>query len=89
MSVQIAIRIPEEDLAALDEAVERGAFESRAEAVRTGVEAVLRAEREREIGEEYRRAYEDQPQEAWVGETGLALGAELVERERGEDRGRS
>lgn len=81
MSEQVAVRIPEEDLAAVDEAVRAGRFASRAAAVREGVSRLLRAERERQIAESYRRAYSEQPQEEWLGETGAALLAEAVARE--------
>ncbi len=82
MSEQIAVRLPERDLAALDQMVDDGSFPSRAAAVRAAVELLLRAERDRRIADQYRRAYRDQPQEAWIGETGLRLGAETVAGER-------
>lgn len=81
MSIQIAVRIPEEDLSALDEAIARGRFPNRAAAVREGLEQLLREEREREIDEAYRRGYGEQPQEEWVGETGLAAFAAFVASE--------
>jgi Arc/MetJ-type ribon-helix-helix transcriptional regulator len=84
MSVQIAVRLPEEELRRLDAAIARGAFPSRAAAVRSGLERLLREEREREIAEAYRRAYADReldPAERLVGEAGLGLGAELLARE--------
>jgi hypothetical protein len=42
---------------------------------------LLREERDREIAEEYRRAYEKYPQEDRVGQDGLALFAAWVEAE--------
>jgi Arc/MetJ-type ribon-helix-helix transcriptional regulator len=42
---QIAVRIPEELLAVLDELVNRGVYESRAAAVRAGIEALLELDR--------------------------------------------
>jgi Arc/MetJ-type ribon-helix-helix transcriptional regulator len=42
---QIAVRIPEELLAVLDELISRGVYESRAAAVRAGIEAVLEVDR--------------------------------------------
>jgi Arc/MetJ-type ribon-helix-helix transcriptional regulator len=44
---QIAVRLPEELLAVLDELVTRGAYASRAAAVRAGIEAVLELDRRR------------------------------------------
>jgi Arc/MetJ-type ribon-helix-helix transcriptional regulator len=90
MSPQIALRLDADQLAAIDSAVSSGRFPSRAAAIRAGIERVLREEREREIVEAYRRGYGERPQEGWVGDAGLALGAELVKAERraGSRRGR-
>jgi Arc/MetJ-type ribon-helix-helix transcriptional regulator len=44
---QIAVRLSEELLAVLDDLVERGVYESRAAAVRAGIEAVLELDRRR------------------------------------------
>lgn len=56
---QIAVRLPEEQLALLDDLVGRGVYESRAAAVRAGIEALLELDRRREddrsIVEGYRR----------------------------------
>ncbi|PZS33785.1 MAG: hypothetical protein DLM61_04575, partial [Pseudonocardiales bacterium] len=70
MSTQIAVRIPEGDLAALDDAVRAGRFASRAAAVREGLTRLLREERDREIAESYRRAYSKHPEEEWFGKVG-------------------
>ena len=86
MSTQIAIRIPTEDLAALDEAVTDGRFPSRAAAVREALTLLLREDRRRAIEAADRRGYGSLPQEDWVGETGLAAFASLVAaEERNED----
>jgi Arc/MetJ-type ribon-helix-helix transcriptional regulator len=79
MSAQISVRIPERYLAAVDEAVLAGCFPSRAAAVREALERLLAAEREREIAEEYQRAYSQHPEEEWVGRMGEALMAESTE----------
>jgi Arc/MetJ-type ribon-helix-helix transcriptional regulator len=44
---QIAVRLPEELLAALDDLIARGVYESRAAATRAGIEAVLELDRRR------------------------------------------
>ena len=44
---QIAVRIPEELLIELDELVRRGVYDSRAAAVRAGIEAISEIERRR------------------------------------------
>lgn len=46
---QVAVRLPERLLASLDDLVANGAYESRAAAVRAGIEAIARLERERRI----------------------------------------
>lgn len=56
---QIAVRLPEELLAALDDLVARGVYETRAAAVRAGIEAVRELDRRRltdhAIADGYRR----------------------------------
>jgi Arc/MetJ-type ribon-helix-helix transcriptional regulator len=58
-SEQIAVRLPAELLARLDDLVATGTYESRAAAVRAGVEAVTEMERrrliDRAVVEGYRR----------------------------------
>lgn len=58
-TAQIAVRLPEELLAEVDELVARGIYDSRAAAVRAGLEAVADSERRRQIDrvviEGYRR----------------------------------
>ncbi len=82
MSQQIAIRIPEDELAALDAAIARGSFPNRAAAVREALSRLLRLEHERAIDEAYRLGYGAEPQEEWVGKVGLAAFASLVEVEQ-------
>lgn len=81
MSTQLAVRLSDEDVAALDKAIAAGRFPNRAAAVREGLSRLLGEEREREIEEAYRRGYGAHPQEAWVGEVGLAGFAALVAAE--------
>lgn len=82
MSQQIAVRIPDEELSELDRAVAAGRFKSRAAAVRRGIELALKEHRNREIAEEYRRAYANNPQEEWIGEASVALMAEVLRDEK-------
>jgi Arc/MetJ-type ribon-helix-helix transcriptional regulator len=57
---QIAVRLPRDLLAGVDELVDHGVYQSRAAAVRAGLEAVVEAERRRQIDQAviagYRRA---------------------------------
>jgi Arc/MetJ-type ribon-helix-helix transcriptional regulator len=56
---QIAVRLPTDQLAVLDDLVDRGVYETRAAAVRAGIEAVAELDRrrrdDRSIVEGYRR----------------------------------
>jgi Arc/MetJ-type ribon-helix-helix transcriptional regulator len=58
---QIAVRLPEDQLALLDDLVSRGVYESRAAAVRAGVEAVLELARRREADRAIVEGYRTQP----------------------------
>jgi Arc/MetJ-type ribon-helix-helix transcriptional regulator len=82
VSTPVQTRLSDAELAALDAAIARGRFASRSEALRAGLERVLRDEREREIAAAYERGYGNAPQEAWVGELGLALLGQAVAAER-------
>ncbi len=64
MPTQLAIRLPDELLADLDWVVVRRDFSNRTEAMRTAIEAMIRQERSREIGEQYVAAYTRYPQTA-------------------------
>jgi Arc/MetJ-type ribon-helix-helix transcriptional regulator len=84
VTVQVSVRLTEEDVAAVDAMVERGSFTNRSEALRAALASLLREEREREIEETYRRGYGEQPQEEWIGKAGLVLMAAFHEAEGGE-----
>ena len=56
----------------------------RSEALRQGLEQVLREEREASIDSAYRRGYGTRPQEEWVGEIGPAGLAGLDRAEGGD-----
>lgn len=81
MSQQIAIRIPDDDLEALDAAIAHGRFPNRAAAVREALSRLLRDERRASIEEADRRGYGATPQEEWAGQVGLAAFASFVEVE--------
>jgi Arc/MetJ-type ribon-helix-helix transcriptional regulator len=84
MTVQVPVRLTNSDLAALDAAIARGRFANRSEALRAGLDRILFEDHQREIDETYATAYTKQPQEAWVGELGLAGLAAFDEAEGGE-----
>lgn len=81
MTPQIAIRISEQQLKALDEAVESGEVASRSDGVRRALTGLLAEIREREIAREYREAYTRHPQDPKIGEAGAILLAEFYKRE--------
>jgi len=58
---QIAIRLPEELLSELDALVASGAFESRAAAVRAGVQAITALEHRRQIDRAIVAGYQRTP----------------------------
>lgn len=72
MTTQVPVRLTESDLAALDAAIARGRFANRSDALRSGLERILYEERQYEIDQMYADGYGRHPQEAWVGELGLA-----------------
>jgi Arc/MetJ-type ribon-helix-helix transcriptional regulator len=80
MTVQIPIRIPDEDANRLDAIVASGRYASRSDALRQGLDRILREERDREIVESYRRAYAEHPQEE--SEIGIWALEEIVRRDR-------
>jgi Arc/MetJ-type ribon-helix-helix transcriptional regulator len=81
MTKQVPVRLTDSDLAVLDELVESGGFASRSDVLRAGLERLAREKRERELVELYKKAYAEQPEEEWIGQTGAALLAALYEAE--------
>lgn len=63
MSVQIAVRIPTTLIGRLDDVVASGRFETRADAVRAALEALLETERRAEVGRRIVEGYQRVPQE--------------------------
>lgn len=60
-SEQIAVRLPKELLEQLDELVRAGHYQSRAAAVRAGVEAIAKIERRRELDSSIIEGYSRTP----------------------------
>jgi len=69
---QIAVRLPRELLAEIDELVARGVYESRAAAVRAGVETVAASERRRQVDQAVLQGYRRRPATAAEQEAALA-----------------
>ncbi len=62
MSEQIAIRIPKDLAASLEQLVASGRFETKAEAVRRAIQTLVEEERRREVGERIADGYRRRPQ---------------------------
>jgi Arc/MetJ-type ribon-helix-helix transcriptional regulator len=58
---QIAVRLPEPLLSNLDELVKSGAYESRAAAVRAGIEAIMKLEAQRRTDQAVIDGYTQHP----------------------------
>jgi Arc/MetJ-type ribon-helix-helix transcriptional regulator len=84
MTVQVPVRLTEEDVAALDAMVAEGRFANRSDALRAGLARVLHEERERAIDRAYRRGYGKHPQGDWIGVVGLSGLAAFDQAENGE-----
>ena len=62
MSEQLAVRISEELASSLRELISAGRFETRADAVRAALEALIQDERRRKIGSQIAEGYRKIPQ---------------------------
>jgi Arc/MetJ-type ribon-helix-helix transcriptional regulator len=62
MTTQIAVKLPDEIVAKIDELVADGAFPSRSAAVRRGLEAVVAAHESRAIDRAYEEGYRATPE---------------------------
>jgi Arc/MetJ-type ribon-helix-helix transcriptional regulator len=63
MSEQIAVRIPASLAESLEELIATGRFETKADAVRTALEALVDADRRRRVGELIAEGYRKIPQD--------------------------
>jgi Arc/MetJ-type ribon-helix-helix transcriptional regulator len=68
MSPQIAVRLPAALLAQIDQLVEGGRFETRAEAVRAGIEQLVDEEHRRQVGQAIVEGYTRLPQSEDIDE---------------------
>lgn len=54
MTKQIAVKLPDDLVDELDRLVQGGTFDSRSQAIRTGIEALLARQRRQEIDQQFR-----------------------------------
>jgi len=81
MSRQIAVRIPDQLVLELDALVDAGGFESRADAVRRALEALVDLERRRQTGEAIARGYRRAPQSDEELDAAMANALRSIEEE--------
>lgn len=56
MTIQIAVKLPDELVREIDRLVDGGAFDNRSQAVRSGLEAIVASRRRQEIDRRYKDA---------------------------------
>ena len=78
---QIAVRLPEELLVELDDLVSKGVYESRAAAVRAGIETVMELERRRRTDRAVVEGYRRVPPTAAEREAAIASLREAIAEE--------
>jgi len=78
---QIAVRLPEELLVELDDLVRKGVYESRAAAVRAGIETLMELERRRRTDRAVVEGYRRVPPTAAEREAAIASLREAIAEE--------
>lgn len=81
MTVQVAVKLPDELAAELDRLVQSGAFDSRSEALRAGLEEVIATREHELLRERYREAMARHPETAKEIADARRLAAEAIEEE--------
>jgi Arc/MetJ-type ribon-helix-helix transcriptional regulator len=62
MTIQIAVKLPDDLVNAIDRLVQDGAFDSRSQAIRSGLEAMVAGRRRQAIDRQYRHAMDRLPE---------------------------
>jgi Arc/MetJ-type ribon-helix-helix transcriptional regulator len=81
MTVQVAVKLPDELAAAIDELVREGSFASRSQALRAGAEAVVAAGGERAAARRYRQAFAREPETPHELAAAARLAIEAIDAE--------
>ena len=81
MTIQIAVKLPDDLIAQIDELVADGAVASRSAAVRRGLEAIIRAHRNAAIDRAYEEGYARTPQTDAEIEEARRLGIASINEE--------
>lgn len=75
---ELSVLLSDEQAERLERAVGQGRFETPEAAIEAGLAMVLERSSGASIGEAYRRAYTERPQDSQLGEAGAHLMAEIV-----------
>ena len=81
MTKQIAVKLPGHLLDAIDALVSAGRFESRSDAVRDGLEGLVRADQRRQIDDAFRRGFTEFPETADEIDDARRLAIESIDDE--------
>lgn len=81
MTKQIAVKLSDELVDELDRLIDAGCFESRSQAVRSGLEAAVAAQRGRELDQRYRDAFDRLPESPDEIAEARRLGVEAIRDE--------
>ncbi len=81
MTVQVAVKLPEELADELDRLVQSGAFDSRSQVLRAGLEAIIARREQERLRERYREAMAKHPETSHeIAEAGR-LAVDAIEEE--------
>lgn len=81
MTHQIAVKLPEETLTAVDKLVSTGRYASRSQAVRAGLDLIVRASREDAIDRAFIEGFSHTPDTAEELRTATRLAVQAIEDE--------
>lgn len=81
MTIQIALKLPDELVEAADEIVRQGAYTSRSDLARKAIEALVVTEQRRSIDDLYRSAYTAIPETDAEIEEAVALATRTIAEE--------
>jgi Arc/MetJ-type ribon-helix-helix transcriptional regulator len=81
MTTQIAVKLPDGLVQAVDRMVDAGAFESRSDAVRRALQGVLAEHRNRVIGDAFRHGFTSHPDTTGDLDDVRRRSIELIEQE--------
>jgi Arc/MetJ-type ribon-helix-helix transcriptional regulator len=81
MTTQIAVKLPDELVADLDELVRSGSFPSRSSAVRRALEVLLRADRRRRVDAAFAEGFDRVPDDGAELAEAIRLAVDAIDEE--------